>query len=132
MAGKLKTRVNSSGYKQFWDKDEQRWVFTHRRVAEKKIGREPVPGEEVHHINGDKTDNRRQNLVVLKDSVHDRVHQEDPDACFRCGRSGHWAEDCYAATDFEGDDIDEEDDIDDEDEDWDDEDWDDEDEDDDY
>ena len=116
MTGKLKTRVNSSGYKQFFDPRENRWVFTHRRVAEKKIGREPVPGEEVHHINGDKQDNRPRNLVVLKDTIHDRIHHEAPDACFRCGRSSHWAEDCYATYDINGDELDsDEEDFDDED-----------------
>jgi hypothetical protein len=118
MAGKLKTRVNSSGYAQFFDEEEGRWVLTHRRVAEKKIGREPNPGEHVHHINGDKRDNRAQNLVVLKDTIHDRIHKEDSNACFRCGRSGHWAEECYAARDMDGDEIDSDEEEFDEDDDW--------------
>src|SRR5689334_14929954 len=107
----LRTRIRN-GYAQFFDEQRQEWVYTHRRAMENKLGTELPPGSEahVHHINRDKRDNRYENLTLLKRSVHDRVHREDRDACFRCGRSGHWAQDCYARTDFEGEEIDDDED----------------------
>lgn len=74
--GSLTTRTNSSGYQQFKDKRTGQWVLTHRRVAEKIVGGKIYPGREVHHINGDKSDNRRSNLTILSSAQHRRIHRK--------------------------------------------------------
>lgn len=46
------------------------YVFEHRLVVEKELGRYLNKNECVHHINGIKTDNRPENLQVMKHSEH--------------------------------------------------------------
>ncbi len=46
----------------------------HRVVAEHIIGRPLASTEVVHHINGNKTDNRPENLQVMSASEHSALH----------------------------------------------------------
>lgn len=65
-------RVN--GYLRQWDPVNRSTVLVHRKVAEATLGRPLRDDEVVHHINGNKTDNRPENLVVLTNSEHASLH----------------------------------------------------------
>jgi len=69
---KLKTR-NRNGYAQYKDKDGN-WQYTHRRVAEKKIGGKIGEGRVVHHKDGNKSNNQPSNLSIMRKSEHSKVH----------------------------------------------------------
>lgn len=90
-----------NGYKIFID-GGGREEYVHRRVAEKKLGGSIGRGRVVHHINEDKGDNRPGNLAVVSRAVHARLHGGHPNACFRCGSTTHWADQCRARRDFTG------------------------------
>ncbi len=65
-------RKNKSGYKVF--KQNGKYQSVHKRVLEKKLGGKVYSGYEAHHIDGNKNNNRRSNLVVVKKSVHKKIH----------------------------------------------------------
>lgn len=50
------------------------YVYEHVVVAESFLGRRLRKDEEVHHLNGDRRDNRKRNLLVLMQSQHSKLH----------------------------------------------------------
>lgn len=69
------TYIRKDGYRVVKIGIRQR-KLEHRLVVESAIGRLLRTDEEVHHKNGDKLDNRLENLVVLSPSEHQHAHPE--------------------------------------------------------
>lgn len=67
------TRVHSqSGYIE--EKTSNGWRRQHIAVMERHLGRMLLPDEVVHHRNETKTDNRFENLELMKAGEHTRAH----------------------------------------------------------
>jgi hypothetical protein len=94
---------DKSGYLVQWHQGKE--VRQHRLIAESMLGRPLRLGEQVHHLNGVKDDNRPENLQVIDAATHTVQHWQEghfadrvvaqvkPDCeCPKCGMFGKpWA-----------------------------------------
>ena len=57
--------------------DRWGYVYQHRLVMERHLGRLLTQGEIVHHLDGDKANNDLSNLELLRQSDHVRLHEPE-------------------------------------------------------
>ena len=62
-------KIDSKGYAKWYDPTSPHaspsgWVFEHRHVMAEWLGRKLYPGENIHHRNGVRSDNRVENLQL--------------------------------------------------------------------
>lgn len=90
-------RRKRMGYGQKWRKQTDwklgsgsyiQWkgIRLHRFLVEKQLGRKLKRTEHVHHLNGDKLDNRLDNLVVLSERDHHSIHAKEISAKRKNGK----------------------------------------------
>ena len=63
--------VNGAGYKIVYRNGKR--MVEHRAVAEKMIGRPLKKNEVVHHIDGNRSNNSPDNLIVMTSTEHDKI-----------------------------------------------------------
>lgn len=76
---KVSTKLNiiyyldAIGYYRFIDSR----ILIHRWAAEKKYDRKIEAFEEVHHLDGVKTNNQPSNLIIVSKEKHKKIHQDN-------------------------------------------------------
>src|SRR3990167_1633602 len=67
--------TNGKGYVEgrVWINDKPVHMKQHRWIAEKYLGRPLLPSEDIHNVNGIKSDNRIENMEVLEHGRHSKL-----------------------------------------------------------
>ncbi len=68
---KSKTRIDKEGYYRFIDSNK----LVHRWIVEKHYNIKLKPSQIIHHKNGNKRDNRIENLEIILDESAEEIHK---------------------------------------------------------
>ena len=97
--------IRSDGYASV--KRDGKWVLEHRVIMERILGRPLERGEQVHHRNEDRADNREENLELVTVSGHISDHhpckrQPDKWARYKCAECGTYFQRTRSAANCKG------------------------------
>jgi hypothetical protein len=70
-------KITNKGYRAVYCREDKKYVQQHRYVYEQRYGIKLLPEQNVHHINGDRADNRIENLELWDTSQPKGQRVED-------------------------------------------------------